>query len=254
MAAPTEPPALAHIEKTLADSYRKEIDQEENVWRTLPFFAATLALQLAALYQLADKMPGPETWLGIVALILLGLCVLLTFAALIYLAPAVVPRKFHYVANEPELLRYANDLIDYEALPQEERADQDFSALVTLKQQLATQYADAAHHNRQINKARELKRSMSGLLIIGSMILTVLLVIAVESQYVANKFQAEATDVRSSRSQENSKVSSGGRSSTDGTQGQKACPATAADASGDKGRLGDARGGVSAGPASAGQR
>ncbi|HEY8288257.1 MAG TPA: hypothetical protein VIG49_03240, partial [Acetobacteraceae bacterium] len=39
---------LDHIEKTLADAYRKEIDQEENVWRSLPFFAATLALQLAA--------------------------------------------------------------------------------------------------------------------------------------------------------------------------------------------------------------
>lgn len=45
------PPILDHIGKTLADQYRKEIDQEENVWRSLPFFAATLALQVAALAQ-----------------------------------------------------------------------------------------------------------------------------------------------------------------------------------------------------------
>jgi hypothetical protein len=45
MASPEEPLALAYIEKAFADAYRKEIDQEENVWRSLPFFAATLAVQ-----------------------------------------------------------------------------------------------------------------------------------------------------------------------------------------------------------------
>lgn len=49
---------LDHIEKTLADAYRKEIDQEENIWRSLPFFAATLALELGAIYQIAGHLPG----------------------------------------------------------------------------------------------------------------------------------------------------------------------------------------------------
>jgi hypothetical protein len=62
---PDEPPALAYIERTLADSYRKEIDQEENVWRSLPFFAATLALQLAALSQIIDKLPERTAPCGI---------------------------------------------------------------------------------------------------------------------------------------------------------------------------------------------
>nr|WP_294552513.1 hypothetical protein [uncultured Rhodopila sp.] len=52
-----EHPALTHIEKTLAEAYRKEIDQEENVWRSLPFFAATLALQLAAIFQVIARLP-----------------------------------------------------------------------------------------------------------------------------------------------------------------------------------------------------
>ncbi len=64
MAPTEEPPALAYLERTLADSYRKEIDQEENVWRSLPFFAATLALQLAALFQIIDKLPDPTTATG----------------------------------------------------------------------------------------------------------------------------------------------------------------------------------------------
>ncbi len=35
--------ALDHIEKTLAAAYRREIEQGENVWRSLPVFAATIA-------------------------------------------------------------------------------------------------------------------------------------------------------------------------------------------------------------------
>ncbi len=48
----------------MADAYRREIDAEENLWRTLPFFAATLALQLAALFQIIDKLPEPGSVLG----------------------------------------------------------------------------------------------------------------------------------------------------------------------------------------------
>jgi hypothetical protein len=40
---------LDHVEETFSDSYRKEIDQEENVWRSLPFFAASLSLQIVTI-------------------------------------------------------------------------------------------------------------------------------------------------------------------------------------------------------------
>ena len=49
--------ALDHIEKTLADGYRREIEQGENVWRSLPFFAATIAFQIAALSQVLLRLP-----------------------------------------------------------------------------------------------------------------------------------------------------------------------------------------------------
>jgi hypothetical protein len=250
VALPDEPPALAHIEKTLADSYRKEIDQEENVWRTLPFFTATLTLQLAALYQLAERMPSPLTYVGATTLVLLSVTVILIFLALRNLISAVTPRDFRYVASEPDLLGYANQLIAYEAMPVEER-EEAFNALIALKQELATQYAAAAHNNRQINKDRELKRSEAGKLMLWSMILTVVLVIAVESHYVANKFPPGASDVGSSQSHS---PTFGRGSSASGAPSQKAGPAAAADAAGDKGRGGDAGGGVLAGGAEAGKR
>jgi high-affinity Fe2+/Pb2+ permease len=49
------PALLDHLEKTASDNYRKEIDQEENVWRTLPFFVAALAVEVAALTQVKDQ-------------------------------------------------------------------------------------------------------------------------------------------------------------------------------------------------------
>lgn len=94
MPTPDEPPALAYIEKTLADSYRKEIDQEENVWRSLPFFAATLALQLAALFQIIDKLPDPTTIIGWAPLGLLIAAGIATLVSLAFLAASIYPQRF----------------------------------------------------------------------------------------------------------------------------------------------------------------
>ena len=103
------PSVIAHIEKTLADSYRKEIDQEENVWRSLPFFAAVLAFQITALSLLLSRLPmaGTGVWLdAICATVLMSLCILI---ALGFLALSIVPEKFTYVADEPALLAYAQE-------------------------------------------------------------------------------------------------------------------------------------------------
>lgn len=54
------PPSLDYIEKTFADGYRKEIDQEENARRSLPFFAATLALRIAASVGMAGRLSPPD--------------------------------------------------------------------------------------------------------------------------------------------------------------------------------------------------
>jgi hypothetical protein len=185
MTAADEPPALAYIERTLADSYRKEIDQEENVWRSLPFFAATLALQLAALFQVIDRLPNPATSMGLLSLVLLvgaGAC---TLIALGFLAASIYPAKFDYVAREPALLDYANRLIQQEEGAENADQDNPFSALVTLKREIARQYAESADHNRQINKRRERRRSVAGLAALGSVLMTVLLVATSYAHYIS---------------------------------------------------------------------
>jgi hypothetical protein len=67
------PEILDHVEKTVADKYRKEIDQEENVWRTLPFFVAALSLEVAELTQVAMRTAaGIATLTSLLAILLLG--------------------------------------------------------------------------------------------------------------------------------------------------------------------------------------
>src|ERR1700759_5885589 len=94
-------PLLDHLEKTFADAYRKEIDQEENVWRSLPFFAATLALQLTALAQVRGWVFEVSGFLLTMATGLLALAGIATLAAILLLALSVWPADFQYVGREP---------------------------------------------------------------------------------------------------------------------------------------------------------
>ena len=179
-----EPGALAHIEKTLSDSYRKEIDQEENIWRSLPFFAAILALQLAALFQVIERIPpGGGSAVGVFR-VLVAVSVASSLSALAVLAWSIFPAKFEYIARDSALLDYALGLIEDERDPANVAQAVPVVALHTLKENLAKQYARATDHNRRINKARELRRSIAGLLTICAVMSTLVLVGATFATYV----------------------------------------------------------------------
>ena len=174
---------LDHIEQTLADAYRKEIDQEENIWRSLPFFAATIAFQFAAISQVLLRLPNKADgawWDVSAATVLAGLCIL---AALWFLALSISPDRFTYVSDEPLLLQYARDLDKDEADAIAAGAPA-FDALETLKHTMAEQYATAIHHNRSINQARAYRRSLAGIATLLSILFTAFLVTRAMLYYI----------------------------------------------------------------------
>lgn len=174
---------LDHIEKTLADAYRKEIDQEENVWRSLPFFAATISFQVAALSQVLLHLPPRESagaWWDAIASLVLGS--LLMLAALAFLAASIAPASFSYVSNEPALLDYARGL-DQDERDAAAQKLPPLDALAVLRGVLADQYAVATHHNRQINQQRAFRRSVAGLATLGSAFFNIFLVVRVMLYY-----------------------------------------------------------------------
>lgn len=166
-------PLLDHLEKTFADAYRKEIDKEENVWRSLPFFAATLALQLAALAQIREWVTDVAGFTLIVAVVLLALAVLATLAAILFLGLSVWPADFQYVGREPA----------FETMPR--RCGPKLGSLIpeirlkrlrTVKAALAEQYATAADSNRAINQRRAMWRTRAGLATLASVFAVLVLV------------------------------------------------------------------------------
>jgi len=100
---------LDHIEKTLADTYRKEVDQTEHIWRSLPFFATTLALQFATISQLFVRLPegtgARADWIVCMALIAAS-----SVLTIVLLALSIVSVGITYIAPEPEILTYAEAL------------------------------------------------------------------------------------------------------------------------------------------------
>jgi len=172
------------LEKTLTDSYRKEIDQEENIWRSLPFFAATLALQLAALFQVIERLPSGISWPALFSYVLVAASVGCSLGALGFLASSIFPARFRYVAKDTALLEYALGLIEDEQHPDNQVQAVPMVALHALKTNLATQYALATDNNRQINKGRERRRSIAGLLTIFSVVSTLVLVAVTFATYV----------------------------------------------------------------------
>lgn len=167
-----ESPTLAHLERLLAETYRREIEQEENIWRSLPFFVATLALQLAALFQVVDRLPPFDTWAGRTSLSFIAISALSSLMALSFLAASIYPARFNYMPDDTDLLAYAIGLTADENEPHLGQSD----ALATFKATLVEQYAEATDHNRRINKRRERRRSVAGLATIAAVLSTLLLV------------------------------------------------------------------------------
>ncbi len=165
------PDALDHIEKTLAEAYRKEIDQEENVWRTLPFFIAALTLEIAELTQIKEQLGSLPKGPFIVVLVLGAVAFLGAIFAVIYLLRSIWPADFKYAGAEPGLLKYAEELAELE----ESGGLKAGEAIVELKRQLAEQYAATTFNNKRINQSRVYMRSVAGALTIGSVLASLVL-------------------------------------------------------------------------------
>lgn len=156
---------LDWLECTFADAYRREIDGEENVWRSLPFFTATLALQLAAVAQVRDWVSGQAGAVLLASEAMLALASGATLAALVLLVVSVWPVAAERVSDEPEFLDYVETTRRTVRELSKEAGEQDISDLVlaTVRQEMLRQYASAASRNRRVNRQRTKWRTLAGL-------------------------------------------------------------------------------------------
>jgi len=191
-------------------------------------------LQLAALFQMIDKLPGLTTIAGYFSIAFLSFAGLLTLVSLGFLAASIYPQRFDYVAPEPALLTYTRQLIRDEQDPANRDQADPFSALVTLKTELARQYAAGADHNRQINKGRERLRSVAGLAALGSVAMTVFLVAATYAHYLSQHDEKDSGHANPRVAAEGAPTATS-RPNPVGQPVKPANPHPAAHAGGDKG-------------------
>ena len=175
--------SLDHIEQTLADAYRREVEQEENIWRSLPFFAAALALELGAIYQIAGHLPPASTAAWRVSVGFIIVAGVSTLTALGFLAASIFPAKLNYLPPEPDLLDYAERLDEYQR-HHAAHGDASVDALALLKKALAHELAVAIYHNHAINERRTSSRSVAGLAIVAGVWSIIGLVGTATSYYV----------------------------------------------------------------------
>lgn len=177
-----------HLEGLLGELYRREVENEENIWRSLPFFSATLAVEVAVVTQALPLVARLGGWSAWVAAGAAALAMLLVAAVVLLLYRSIRPARFRYIASEPELVSYVAQL---EAGGEDEAGGASPEA--GLRRLLVQQYADATANNRAINQRRARARTNAGVLLLASIVVTLVLVAAtVTPQLVGRVFTGDA--------------------------------------------------------------
>jgi hypothetical protein len=147
--------ANKYLEEIVAASYAREIDQEENVYRTLPFAATALAIIFSFMVFIRSDIPDKLS--GIYPILI---WVMLSFLwgviaiALVFLWRTVGLKPLQFLSSPSELYKYLTDLRTYYTAvgtpPDqiEQRVVEDARSL------MVEQYTVGATHNQRINEQR----------------------------------------------------------------------------------------------------
>jgi hypothetical protein len=144
-----------YLERIVAASYAREIDQEENIFRTLPFAATALAIIFAFMVFIKGDVPSRlDGFYSILIWLFLLLFWMVIAFSLVFLWLAVLAKPLRYLSSPNELYRYVMDLRNYytasgNPIDQiEQRVIEDTQTL------MIEQYTLGAVHNQRINEKR----------------------------------------------------------------------------------------------------
>lgn len=175
------PRTAEHLERIFAEAFKREFDQEENVARTLPFFATALGTILGSVGLLRSVMdPGKEgvssSVVGTSMVAALVACCLVIAALWL----ATRQQRTRIPAGERDMLRYAVELTAYNA--SDGQPDADLRTLHEVRTIHLGQLASATEAIRRSNQRRSSYRFvalsflslglMSILLALGAMFLS----------------------------------------------------------------------------------
>jgi hypothetical protein len=171
--APTSRPHIDYLEEIFRDSYKLHIDHSENVWRTLPFFSATVAFEMTAVVNLTPKLLSAAGLLDLVSVILLMAFIASIGVMVFFLFLSIKRRDFSYIAPSEELRRYAAWYVEQYKT---EGSFTYFQLRDVLQDHLLEQWAAAGDAIRAINDQRAQHRERAGRGLLASIIVILALI------------------------------------------------------------------------------
>lgn len=177
--AAEEPPLHTETIKYLGElaqaSFARQAELDESVWRSLPFFAAALALGVTLLNGVAAGLPalsaGP---LAVASNILMWLSVLAFVWTLRWFWEVVKARTYAYPASDVEVWSYAEQVTRYHAALGLLGPSLDEQVVNDLRTFMAGQLGDAARTNLANNQRRLKARSQLLLFVMVGFVLVIL--------------------------------------------------------------------------------
>jgi hypothetical protein len=149
------------LERHFVDAYKREGDQDEAVWRTLPFFGAAIVFSAALLGQVGVSLPtliGPLNVISYLEYTLFGAAVLAFVVAFVFVWRAIRIRPYKAPPKETEILEFARSAETYFASSGSE-ADARVKTVATARANFIKNLAEAVTTNRGWNEKRLRYRS-----------------------------------------------------------------------------------------------
>ncbi len=148
-----------------AEAYRQEVNAEEDVYRTLPFFGTALGIIIAAIGYAAGRLTRwedtPSHWLFIVSTGFLAAAAVEAIGVVARLSQALARRDYQRVGPEPVLqARLAELRTYYDGFPPGE-LDRDGLLAHDFRQGLVESYGRVIPINRQLNAGRYHRRAQA---------------------------------------------------------------------------------------------
>lgn len=198
-ASETEPaPASAigsetaqYLDEKAIESFKRQTDLEESIWRSLPLFSGGLIAAGAIVSSVAGSLPQPHlSWFAVIAYACLGACVVLFGIAIWWLWQVIRPREFEYLPDDTEIAAYAENLSHYyKSLGvSPKRADKKVAS--ELRAAMRDAYVNAAQSAFEHNQARISARSQVMLFMLWGFVLA----FAADGLVIAQRLLSGAQD------------------------------------------------------------
>jgi hypothetical protein len=189
------PKTWAYLSDVIGDSFKREVDLDESVWRTLPFFVAAFGLAITLLSYISEATRRLSSLWGSILTYLLFAASVAAFAwAFRWFWSVVRPLEYQYPPSDEDLLAYSDELTTYHqqvglaggAL--DEAVANDMTVFIT------RQLAAASGKNRTNNAIRVLARSQAILFLMIAFGLAILseAIIFVDSRIYADEETSNA--------------------------------------------------------------